>query len=229
MNNEETIKALQQLLKDAGYYTGAVDGDWGPNSKKAHQALLDHIEKGNVTMSTLDIAWSAKVSPEFVAEVKKLVVELGMTYPDAASDLMCCMAFETGETFSPSVKSPVSSATGLIQFMDATAKEMGTTTAALAKMSAEEQLRVYVRKYFMKYKGKLKNLGDIYMAILWPAGIGKPDDHVLWDTATRPKQYLANKGLDIDKDGDITRSECLKKINEKKVRGMDISRRRPLM
>jgi hypothetical protein len=49
---------------------------------------------------------------------------------------MACMAFEKGETFSPCVKNPGSSATGLIQFMSSTAKSLGTTTNDLCKMSA---------------------------------------------------------------------------------------------
>jgi hypothetical protein len=53
---------------------------------------------------------------------------------------MAAMAFETGETFSPSIKNKASGATGLIQFMRSTAKGSGTTTAALAEMTAVDQL-----------------------------------------------------------------------------------------
>lgn len=216
---------LQTQLKEAGFYTGIVDGIWGPVSQTAFEVAMSTT---NTAETKLDIAWSAKVSPAFVVEVKKLVIELGMNWIDAPTDLMSCMAFETGERFTANVKSPVSSATGLIQFMEATAKEMGTTTAALAGMTAEDQLRVYVRKYFMKYKGKFKNLGDIYMSILWPAGMGKSDSHVLWDKTGRLKQYMANRGLDVNKDGAITRAECLGKINEKKTKGLKPEYRRSI-
>lgn len=108
---------------------------------------------------------------------------------------------------------------GLIQFMPSTAKGLGTSSEALSKMTAIEQLD-YVYKYFLPYKGRLKNLGDIYMAILWPAGIGKKDDYVLWTKDKRPTTYLQNKGLDVNKDGAITRAECIKKVIEKKERGL---------
>ena len=39
----------------------------------------------------------------------------------------------------------------------------------------------YVRLYFVGCKGKLNTVDDLYMAILWPAGIGKSDDYVLFD------------------------------------------------
>lgn len=108
---------------------------------------------------------------------------------------------------------------GLIQFMPKTAIGLGTTVDKLAKMTAEDQLN-YVYKYFRPYKGRLKNLGDIYMAILWPGAIGKPDSHVLWSQATRPTTYLQNRGLDVNKDGHITRAECLVHINSWLERGL---------
>lgn len=46
-----------------------------------------------------------------------------------------------------------SGATGLIQFMPATAQGMGTTTAALAAMSAVQQLD-YVQRYFKPYAAR---------------------------------------------------------------------------
>ena len=77
-------------------------------------------------------------------------------------------------------------------------------------MKAEDQLN-YVFKYFRPYKGKLRNLGDIYMAILWPAGVGQPDSFVLWEKGKRPTTYRQNAGLDVNKDGSITRGEAVLK------------------
>lgn len=229
MTKNENARKLQQLMKEAGFYTGIVDGLWGSKSAEAHAAYMLSITQGTVAMSAnYDIAWSNKVSPEFVAKVKKMVVDLKMTYPGAADDFMSCMAFETGETFSPTIKNGAGAPYyGLIQFGAAAAKDCGTTIEALLKMTAEEQLD-YVYKFFKPYAGKLQNLGDLYMRILWPRAVGKDDSYVLFIEG-EGKAYLQNKGLDVDKDGKITRAECLKKINEKKVRGMDISRRRPLM
>ena len=132
---------------------------------------------------------------------------------------MACMAFESGETFSPSIKSAAGSgATGLIQFMPSTAEDLGTKE--LASMTAEEQLD-YVEEYFKPYKGRLNSLEDLYMAILWPKAVGKPSDYVLFrkDDPKHPRIYLQNKGLDFNKDGVITKAEAAKMVRKKLVEG----------
>lgn len=162
------------------------------------------------------IAWGAKVSPTFRERVWWIADTLRLN-PD---DLMACMAWESGESFRPDIKNAAGSgATGLIQFMPATARQLGTTTAALAKMSAEDQLN-YVYRYFKPYAGRLNNLGDIYMAILWPKGVGKPDSYVLWDKGKMPTTFRQNAGLDVNKDKRITRAECLQKILGKLSKGL---------
>lgn len=171
------------------------------------------IEPAPVTMS---LAWGAKVSPEFREKVFAISAMLGIQ-PDY---LMACIAFETGETFRPDIRNGAGSgATGLIQFMPATARALGTTTDDLAKMTAVEQLD-WVRLYFKPYQGRVKTLSDVYMAILWPAGIGKPENWVLWDRATRPTTYRQNLGLDENKDFSITKSEAAAKVQEKLDRGL---------
>lgn len=154
------------------------------------------------------LAWGARVSPAFRARV----LTTGRDFDFDPNWLMACMAFETGRTFSPKVKNPGSSATGLIQFMEATARAYGTTTKALAQMKAEDQFD-YVWLYFrdrIKERGPIRSLGDCYMAILNPAAMGKPDSHVMWPQGTR--QYLANKGLDVNRDGSITKAEAASKV-----------------
>jgi hypothetical protein len=86
-------------------------------------------------------------------------------------------------------------------------------------MGAEEQLE-YVDRYFFPYRGKLHLLSDVYMAILWPAAIGKPDSHVLWNEQDRPTTYRQNAGLDANKDLTITKGEATSKIASKLRRGM---------
>ena len=109
---------------------------------------------------------------------------------------------------------------GLIQFMPTTAIALGTTSEKLKKMSVLEQLD-YVEKYFKPYARKIKTLSDLYMAILWPAAIGKSSDFVLFDKSDKkyPKRYIQNRGLDFNKDGKITLGETCKKIEEKLVKG----------
>lgn len=122
-------------------------------------------------------------------------------------DLLNIINFETGGTFNPAERNKAgSSGTGLIQFMDKTARGMGTTTQKLAQMSAEDQLD-YVEKYFQPYKGKLGNTKDAYMAVLYPAAIGKPEEHTLFQQGT--KAYTQNKGLDKDNKGRVTVGDAL--------------------
>ena len=162
------------------------------------------------------LAWGARVSPEFRAKVRAISGRLGC----APEDLMTCMAWESGRSFSPGKKNMAGSgATGLIQFMPATARALGTTTDALAAMTAEQQLD-WVEKYFQPYKGKLATLADLYMAILWPLGVGKPMEYVLWDQATKPTTFRQNAGLDSNHDGRVTKAECASKLYALKAEGL---------
>ncbi|EAR15442.1 hypothetical protein RB2501_13979 [Robiginitalea biformata HTCC2501] len=91
---------------------------------------------------------------------------------------MAVINFETAGTFSTSIKNPFSGATGLIQFMPATASSLGTSTTQLAAMSFTEQLD-FVEKYYRPYKQRIRGFVDLYLATFFPAAIGKPDSWVL--------------------------------------------------
>jgi hypothetical protein len=160
------------------------------------------------------LAWGKSVSKEF----KEKVISISATLKVDPNYLMACMAFETGETFSPSIKNGAGSgAVGLIQFMPSTAKALGTTTSALANMSAVQQLD-YVLKYFSPKSGKLKSLDDVYMAILYPAAVGKPSDYTLFESGT--KSYEQNKGFDSNNDKKITPSEVSSKVRALYEKGL---------
>ncbi len=164
------------------------------------------------------LAWGKKVSDDFCQRVTKIAESLG-TDPNY---LMACMAFESGETFSPSIKNAAGSgAVGLIQFMPSTAQALGTTTEELASMTPEEQLD-YVEEYFEPSSGKLSSLDDVYMAILWPAAVGKPTDYVLFreDDPEHPKRYLQNAGLDFNEDGMVTKAEAADRVRKKLEKGL---------
>lgn len=165
--------------------------------------------------TTLPIAWGAKVSPEFRDKVREVSGRLGVD----PSDLMACMAWESGRSFSPNMKNMAGSgATGLIQFMPKTAISLGTTTENLSQMTAVQQLD-YVERYFQPFKGKLQSLADLYMAILWPLAVGKPLEYVLWDERSKPTTYRQNAGLDTNRDGAITKAECSAKLYAMKAEG----------
>lgn len=165
------------------------------------------------------LAWGAKVSPTFRTNVAALCRRVCIEDP---SWLMACMAFETGEAFSSTVRNGAGSgAVGLIQFMPSTAAALGTSIEDLATQTPEAQL-TFVELYFKPWAGRLHGLGDVYGAILWPGMIGKPDTAVIFekDDPKRPKLYLQNKGLDLNADGHITKAEIVTKVQGKLVRGM---------
>lgn len=221
MDIKSVYAQLQTDLKAAGLYTGTVDGAWGPISHGAFVNARRIVDKGTLTPFLTKFAkataWSAKVSDVFISKARDIAAKLGVS----ADDLMSCMAFESGETFSPSIKNGAGAPYyGLIQFGKEAAADCGTTVEALVKMTAEQQID-YVYLYFKPLTGKLRNLGDLYMKILWPAGVGKDDSYVLWDANTRPTTYAQNKGLDINGDRVITRGECIAKVNDKLVRGLN--------
>lgn len=164
------------------------------------------------------LAWGAKVSEEFRDKVIAIGNRLGVD----PNFLMACMAFESGETFSPSVLNAAGSgAVGLIQFMPQTASLLGVSTEALASMTAETQLD-YVELYFSPHRGELQTLADVYMAILWPAAIGKPEYFVLFDQSDpqHPKRYIQNRGLDFNHDGKITKHEAAAMVAKKLEKGL---------
>lgn len=236
----ETIRSIQQQLKDAGYYTGLPDGAWGKLSRDALTACIAAGKGGNIVSGKLGIAWSAKVSPAFATRVIKMAADLqipdmvinngnGTTIQATGADqLMACMAFESGETFSPAIKNGAGAPYyGLIQFGKAAATDVGTTVEALVKMTAEQQLE-YVYLYFKPLTGKLRSVSDLYMKILWPVAVGKPENYVLWDKATKPTTYTQNRGLDINGDGVITKAEAASKVVDKLKRGLQPEFRLPL-
>ncbi|MNF58297.1 hypothetical protein D3C84_398490 [compost metagenome] len=158
------------------------------------------------------LIWGAVVEQDFRDKVRQIAKNLSLD----PNWLMAVMAFETGpkERFKPNVTNPKSSAIGLIQFIKSTARGLGTTTEHLGRMSAVQQLD-YVEKYYKAYWRRIHNLGDAYLAVLWPGGMEKPDTYVMWEKDSGPyqREYAANKGLDKNKDGKITRGEAVAAVN----------------
>jgi len=170
--------------------------------------LVPYLDK-TMLCTLLAVSGIEKTSAEFRAELCRVAARLG-TDPNY---LAAVMSVESG--FNASIRNPLSGATGLIQFIPATAKRLGTSTAELAKMTAVEQL-VYVEKYFQPFAGRLNTVDDVYLVVFCPAGVGKGPDFVLAredDSSPGPcgKQslvYAQNSGLDTNKDGVITNDDA---------------------
>jgi len=177
-------------------------------------------------VSQRTICYGAQVSPEFKAAVLWIEAQLGLS----ADNLMACMAFETGGTFSPSVKNAAgSSGTGLIQFMAATytgmvkaypvLKNVAASHEALGRLDAVKQL-TFVYYYFKAFGSNLAgwSLEDTYMAILFPKAIGKPLSWAMpW--AAGSLAYKQNAGLDLNKDKVITKAEAAAGVQKRLILG----------
>lgn len=153
-----------------------------------------------------------KYGPAFLNKVKEIAKRLNCNY----RDLLGVMNSESG--INAKAKNPNSSATGLIQFIESTARSLGTSTAALANMSPLEQLD-YVEKYLQRAKSaaglssndKLSG-GQLYTLVFLPARAGR--DVI---ASSGEAYYSANKGLDTNKDGKITMAELDQRVKNKYV------------
>lgn len=96
-----------------------------------------------------------------------------------------------------------SGATGLIQFLPSTAASLGTSTVALRAMTPVKQLD-YVQAYLTPYKGKMTDVYETYLAVFYPAALGKSDRFVLFSRGS--SAYAGNAALDVDGDGKVTKS-----------------------
>ncbi|MDD2108956.1 hypothetical protein [Pseudomonas asiatica] len=161
------------------------------------------------------LIWMARIKDEEFTAFKAKVVAVGQSLAINPNWLMAVMGYETGYTFSPRERNSGSTATGLIQFIESTARSLGTSTAQLARMTAVQQLD-YVEKYYAQYAKRIRNLGDAYMAVLWPAAIGRPDSFVMWQRDTGPyqREYAANSGFDKNNKGYITRGDAVAAVND---------------
>lgn len=141
----------------------------------------------------------------FITAVKGLCSRLEI--PDYRM-LLAVMQFES--CLNPQAVQPQTKATGLIQFMPNTAAGLNTTCGYLYGMTALQQLE-YVEKYLRPFHGHLDKISDLYMSVLWPAAVGKPEDHELWSKTHHAACYRVNP-LDWNHDGRITKGEAAKRV-----------------
>lgn len=143
--------------------------------------------------------------PEFLPELQRVAARLE-TRPEW---LLNVMASES--SFVPSVRNPLprQTASELLQIIEGTATVLGTTTSAIRRMNAVEQVRL-IEKYFMPFRGKLKSLGDVYLAVFRGIIIESGPETVvapLNNSRKERRAYYLNRGLDINGNGSITKGE----------------------
>ena len=100
---------------------------------------------------------------------------------------------ENESNFDITAKNPKSSATGLIQFMDSTATDMGFDHGKLLEMDELGQLDL-VEKYFDRNH---KEGSAPYMTVALPAYGDKPLDEVLYDKDSEQAKKIHNGLIQI--------------------------------
>lgn len=136
---------------------------------------------------------------DFQAGVADIAKSLGI----APIHLLHLMLIESG--INPAAINPKGGAAGLIQFMPSTQRELGIKD--VHKMSGVQQLP-YVLRYFRPWAGKIKNVYDAYMAIFFPAALGKDRDFVIQTKGISAEKIAAvNPIFDLNKDKKITVGE----------------------
>ena len=134
---------------------------------------------------------------------RKELNRVAKTLNTPAQWLADAVAFETGGTFSSSITN-ASSYTGLIQFGDEAAADVGTTKAALAQMSNTEQLK-YVEKF-------LKMRSDAY-----GLKYDKPEAIIvgIWGRVQDIQNYVRDpQSIRNVKDDNISFADYVKRVGE---------------
>jgi len=134
--------------------------------------------------------------PRFWIELRAVAERL-QTQP---AWLLNVMASES--LFNPAARNgfPGQTASGLLQFIEATARRMGTTTEAIRRMNPVEQLRL-VERYLTPFRGRLNSLADVYLAVFRGVVIEGGDTVVVVDSSKERRIYALNKSLDLNGDG----------------------------
>jgi len=153
---------------------------------------------------------------EFLQAVKRSSGKIGVP----VTELLSVMMAESNLNHrAKSGNAPLDSgqiAVGLIQWRTSTARALGTTQRNLYSLSSIGQLK-YVERYFFQAGireniKKYNSLSDTHMAVFQPhvggelgAGIKAPGEMVV--ISGRGQAYKQNRGLDKNRDGQITKTE----------------------
>ena len=132
----------------------------------------------------------------FLEQVHQMCIQLNAH----AMALLSIMHHETAGTFNPKIRNKYSGATGLIQFLPATARALGTSTNELKSMRQRQQLE-YVERYFQQRQEEgadLSNPDALATAVFYPRANGDTN-HVIARRGSRT--YRLNRQVDRNRDG----------------------------
>ncbi len=214
---------LNQLSKANQQLQAALNGTSTDESEEADEA--DSADEAEDADSEADEQQSSpsihgselKIDPDFMYKVQKIAADLKCS----TDDLLAVMNAESGlDAQAQNISGR--GAVGLIQFTDAAIEELNRhgcniTKEQLKNMDALEQLD-YVEKYLKIAKSykfsedEELSAGDLYAIVFLP---GRADREVLSERGE--SYYSSNIGLDINRDGKITKSELENRVNHFRI------------
>lgn len=159
-----------------------------------------------MTDSILAVPGLAAMTPDFLRALADLADRNGWS----ADGIAAVISHESRFNAQAHTPIPGQTATGLIQFIESTAKKLGTTTAALLGMTAIEQLPFVERFFDLTLQGRKPQEPDEYILATYGRAdlIGKPDSYVIdRKDASDPKEaerYRVNAALDAGQKGYIS-------------------------
>lgn len=187
--------------------------------KKPAAAQTGNTVNENIRFTTHHGSKTTKtLSVDFVNRVKEIAAKVKCDY----RDLLGVMNSESG--LSTTIRNKKSEAVGLIQFTDIAIRDLNQayglnlTKDKIGNMSAMEQLDL-VEKYLTRAKSfkfkadKQLDSADLYAIVYRPAFAGKDIIAAKSDGLT----YSQNKGLDLNKDGMITRDDLAQVVENKRI------------
>ena len=172
-------------------------------------SIIDDIEKTSIKQEVLT-GVNNKITnavnkladkEEFITETRKIAAELGVD-PN-----LLLAKFYVESRIDPTKKNKDTGASGIFQIMWFNLPD-GMTLVKFRQLSATEQLKHY-RTYILPYKKYIKEIEDLYVANICPAALIE-GRKILYKYPS--KEYTQNDGLDVNKDGKITRQDIRKVI-----------------
>lgn len=104
-------------------------------------------------------------------KTSKAIIDVSASLEIDPNDLIKLIDFETRGTWNPQIKNPLSSARGLLQFTDSTARSLGykdSLDLVTKNGSIESQLYFPVLKYLSQFK-PFPTKQSLYMSVFYPA------------------------------------------------------------
>lgn len=188
------------------------------------------IEPEAPTPAPIERSYGQQLNDEQKIAIDKIVADLGeQGFQVKVDDVINFMATETGGTFDPAVRAggQKNGAVGLAQFTQTAIDAMNLsrdqddklTKAGLAEMTFAEQSEV-VTEYLSNtlrdrgMEGKEVSGSDLYAAVFAPVAVGKPMDASVYSRSGSNRYYRANRSLDTNRDGHISKGELTARLED---------------